>query len=318
MPTSSQAQLVYAPSSTTVSVTSRRPSHTPYPGLPPVNVLGPEIRGKTHRVHKPEDVRTVTIVIVEPKVGSKDNIHWQAPGGNVQIIDEKPDFRQHAQSKVGSLENLYWSSPGGHVRIENRHLTFRENAKSKVGSLDNISHVPQPSHPRVVSAQPPRQRSQSRELNFQAAKPMTLSRSFEDLYAPPLLQSRLASSKGFYRTTSFGYLAPTKYSKIQSKIGSLDNIHHIPGGGESRIVDEKIPVRKFKKAQSKVGSLENIHHKPGGGNVMIVDVPLRLRPHSKVGSLDNINHQPLGGNVLIVDEPILYKTRAELARAAHG
>lgn len=52
---------------------------------------------------------------------------------------------------------------------------------------------------------------------------------------------------------------------VTSKVGSLDNKDHKPGGGDKKIESQKL---KF-QAQSKVGSKDNIKHKPGGGEVKV-------------------------------------------------
>lgn len=51
----------------------------------------------------------------------------------------------------------------------------------------------------------------------------------------------------------------------QSKIGSLENKDHKPGGGDKKIESQKVAF----KAQSKVGSKDNIKHKPGGGEIQV-------------------------------------------------
>lgn len=54
-------------------------------------------------------------------------------------------------------------------------------------------------------------------------------------------------------------------------------------------------------AKSKIGSLENATHKPGGGNLKIeeVKVDFRAKAKPKIGSLDNATHQPGGGDVKV-------------------
>lgn len=52
---------------------------------------------------------------------------------------------------------------------------------------------------------------------------------------------------------------------IKSKVGSLDNINHTPGGGQKKIFNAKIDFKS--KASSKVGSTEKLNHTPGGGRV---------------------------------------------------
>ncbi|KAG7260233.1 hypothetical protein CRUP_014504, partial [Coryphaenoides rupestris] len=47
-------------------------------------------------------------------------------------------------------------------------------------------------------------------------------------------------------------------SHVTSKCGSLDNIHHRPGGGNVRIETVRLDFKD--KAQAKVGSLDNALH----------------------------------------------------------
>ncbi|KAF5893923.1 microtubule-associated protein tau-like isoform X1, partial [Clarias magur] len=81
-------------------------------------------------------------------------------------------------------------------------------------------------------------------------------------------------------------------SSVQAKCGSKANIRHTPGGGNVQIVNKKMDLSNV---QSKCGSKANIHHKPGGGNVEIKTEKLDFKAQSKVGSLDNIGHTPGGG-----------------------
>lgn len=54
-------------------------------------------------------------------------------------------------------------------------------------------------------------------------------------------------------------------------------------------------------AQSKIGSLANAHHKPGGGNKKIEEVKLDFKGKAKpkIGSLENADHKPIGGDVKV-------------------
>ncbi|KAI1701548.1 tau and MAP protein, tubulin-binding repeat domain-containing protein [Ditylenchus destructor] len=118
---------------------------------------------------------------------------------------------------------------------------------------------------------------------------------------------------------------PLKFN-VSSKIGSLQNASHVPGGGNVRIenrkinykenakprIEDKVSVQIPKsekkimtqklewKAAPKIGSLQNFGHKPGGGDVQIFNKPVEINNvRSKVGSLDNVDHKPAGGNVKI-------------------
>ena len=136
-------------------------------------------------------------------------------------------------------------------------------------------------------------------------------------------------SKGFYEP----YLPPIKpkYGAVESKVGSLDNYNHIPGGGE-----HKIPTFKLKwEAESKIGSLPPtgrldgsplshgyterntlklpeitprygasadsasfslIHYTPGGS---IYIKKSKNNAKSRIGSLDNASYTSQGGDVEI-------------------
>lgn len=53
----------------------------------------------------------------------------------------------------------------------------------------------------------------------------------------------------------------------KSKIGSLENTTHKPGGGDKKIESVKLDFKD--KAKPKVGSKDNMTHKPGGGKVKV-------------------------------------------------
>uniref|UniRef100_A0A1B6JRW9 Microtubule-associated protein n=1 Tax=Homalodisca liturata TaxID=320908 RepID=A0A1B6JRW9_9HEMI len=111
---------------------------------------------------------------------------------------------------------------------------------------------------------------------------------------------------------------------VKSKIGSLQNTTHKPGGGNIKIENRKLDWRAEPRiaakndayqpgggdkkiqqvklqwnAKSKIGSLENATHKPGGGEKKIENVKLDFKDKAKpkVGSKDNIKHTPGGGNI---------------------
>ncbi|KAF0520791.1 microtubule-associated protein tau-like isoform X1 [Gigaspora margarita] len=84
------------------------------------------------------------------------------------------------------------------------------------------------------------------------------------------------------------------FSSISSRIGSLDNIDHIPKGGDKKILSIKLD---YSNVNPKIGSLENIYHVPKGGDKKIESIKLdysNVTP--RIGSLDNINHIPKGGD----------------------
>ncbi|XP_069808611.1 microtubule-associated protein tau isoform X6 [Dendropsophus ebraccatus] len=94
---------------------------------------------------------------------------------------------------------------------------------------------------------------------------------------------------------------------IKSKIGSIDNIRHQPGGGKVQIVHKKVDLTNV---QSKCGSKDNLKHTPGGGAVQITHKPVDLKHvTSKCGSMSNIHHRPGGGNIEVKSEKLDFKER---------
>ncbi|XP_031336389.1 microtubule-associated protein 4-like isoform X3 [Photinus pyralis] len=135
--------------------------------------------------------------------------------------------------------------------------------------------------------------------------------------------------------------APSPNLKVvKSKIGSLENATHKPGGGNIKIEskkidfsttssrvtakndtylpgggDKKIQQQKLNwSAKSKVGSLENTTHKPKGGDkkIDIVKLDFKENAKSKVGSKDNIKHVPGGGDVKSESEHKLEEIRRDI------
>ncbi|XKL66464.1 hypothetical protein PGB90_009884 [Kerria lacca] len=127
--------------------------------------------------------------------------------------------------------------------------------------------------------------------------------------------------------------------EVRSKIGSLENYTHKPGGGRVKIENRKLewnvqpkieaknekyaPTGGVKKipqvklqwsAKSKIGSLDNATHKPGGGDKKIETVKLDFKDKakSKVGSKDNIKHIPGGGVIKIEEQKIEVKAQSKV------
>ncbi|XP_055678596.1 microtubule-associated protein tau isoform X2 [Lutzomyia longipalpis] len=124
---------------------------------------------------------------------------------------------------------------------------------------------------------------------------------------------------------------------VKSKIGSLENASHKPGGGNVKIETKKLDIKAGSRitakndayqpgggdkkivqnklqwsARSKIGSLENAHHKPGGGNKKIESQKLEFQAKSKVGSKDYIKHVPGGGDVKIQTHKIDIKAQSKV------
>ncbi|CAG8662966.1 6074_t:CDS:2 [Cetraspora pellucida] len=115
-----------------------------------------------------------------------------------------------------------------------------------------------------------------------------------------LSQTSSNSSRGKKSRVS-PHIIPTQkndFSHVKSRVGSLDNISHIPKGGEIKIFSDK---PDFSNVGSRIRSLENIDHIPKGGDKKILSIkPDFTNVGSRVGSLENINHTPKGGDKKIL------------------
>jgi len=128
----------------------------------------------------------------------------------------------------------------------------------------------------------------------------------------------------------------------QSRIGSLSNTQHKPGGGKVKIEnrklewnaqpktkmvnenytpgggDKKIESRKLQwNAQSRIRSLDNHSHKPGGGDKRIENRKLEWSAESKINSTKNLTHKAGGGNVKIHHEKLEFKVGSRIGSLAN-
>ena len=165
------------------------------------------------------------------------------------------------------------------------------NVGSRVGSMDNYEHRPGGGTHRVPSF----------KLKWESeAKINSLPPTFRSEESPtnelklPNVTPRFGASAASGSFTSIHYtpggnvFLRKQHNNAKSRIGSLDNVSHSPGGG-----DIAIPQKKVKwKQESKIGSLDNITHLPKSSNVQIFDEKLAWKTGSKIGSLDNAEHYP--------------------------
>ena len=135
--------------------------------------------------------------------------------------------------------------------------------------------------------------------------------------APPQLQARLPPGGIFCQQrfgggNGHGLIAsilqvkiihkPMDFSHIAPRVDD-DNLNHQPGGGDVKIVDEKLQW----KAKPKVDD-DNLNHQPGGGDVKIVGEKVTWKAKPKVDD-DNLEHVPGGGDVKIVAEKVTWKAK---------
>ncbi|OCT62247.1 hypothetical protein XELAEV_18043331mg [Xenopus laevis] len=146
---------------------------------------------------------------VRSKIGSTDNIRHQPGGGKVQIVHKKVDLG-NVQSKCGSKDNLKHVPGGGAIQITHKPIDLTR-VTSKCGSFVNIHH-----------------------------KPGTTSLRDSCYWPAPIPPARptLCSPICFFSCPGGGNVElkseKLEFDKIQSKIGSLDNVTHVPGGGAKK------------------------------------------------------------------------------------
>ncbi|KAG0297296.1 hypothetical protein BGZ96_007033 [Linnemannia gamsii] len=193
-------------------------------------------------------------------------------------------------------------SPINPTRRLSKHIIPTQKAsydhvKSKVSSFENVNYA--------ARGRPSSRDSSADEGNGRSRSPSALSSSSSTSAAPTSPTSSIG------RRSSFK-IPPSKkvdYSKVQSRVGSMENINHAPQGGNLKVFSEKLNAPKV---QSKVGSMEYINHTPQGGNLKIFNEKLRApKVQSKVGSMDYINHTPQGGNLKVFSEKLSFREQAQ-------
>ncbi|XP_018565362.1 microtubule-associated protein tau isoform X3 [Anoplophora glabripennis] len=208
--------------------------------------------------------------VVKSKIGSLDNASYKPGGGKVKIESKKLDFKAagprieakndrympkggekkivhqklhwNAKSKVGSLENATYKPKGGDKKIESVKLDFKGKAKPKVGSKDNIKHQP----------------------------------GGGDIKSEAVMEEKDTGNEK--KSTKNDKDIETKKIdlNVTSKIGSLDNMKHRPGGGDKKIFDDK----DYLKQKSGISSVD----------------------HSLSGSQNSLPSQPDANKVPVADE----------------
>lgn len=187
-------------------------------------------------------------------------------------------WKNKAQALVGSLNNVHHEPGGGNKAIPRQRVAWE--ARAKVGSLDN--------------------------LNYKAGARSTTSSQSDPVRSPRRqMQAMLEASPRYGALAHCGAMGPNmhytpggaevlttrpprRFQHVRPRVGSLDNIAHVPGGGEVAL--ETRPTRW--RSEARVGSLENVHHVPSGGAVSIVNRRLSWQAKPRVGSLDNVGHKP--------------------------
>ncbi|KAF8946635.1 hypothetical protein BGZ47_011778 [Haplosporangium gracile] len=172
-------------------------------------------------------------------------------------------------------------SPTSPTRRLSKHIIPTQKAsydhvKSKVGSFENVNYA--------ARGRPNSRDSSADEGNGRSRSPSAMSSTSSTSAAP----TSPTSSTSTGRRLSFKIPASKKvdYSKVTSKVGSMENIGHTPQGGNIRIFNEKLSAPKV---QSKIDSMEYINHTPQGGNLKVFSEKLSFREQAQSKIAKEIN-----------------------------
>ena len=177
----------------------------------------------------------------------------------------KPKYK-HVESKIGSLDNYDHIPGGGAHKVPSFKLKWE--AESRIGSWPSG---------RTAAAMPYDSHTERNTLKL----PEIVPRYGATAHSGSSLSSIHYSPGGnvFIRKSKFD---------SKSQVGSLDNAHYKPHGGDVHIPSHKLNW----KSDSKVGSLHNITHLPKNSNIQVFSEKLDWQASAKIGSWDNADHKP--------------------------
>lgn len=245
-------------------------------------------------------------------------------------ISDRAGYKE-VKSKVRTFEKADHVPGGGNRKIPTFKVHW--NAEAKVGSLDNNERsIKSKSYPNSEIASGRSSHSDRRSLQLPELKPHYGARgdgvSFRSYhYTPSTLHD-------------YSSYPSSRTIEAEAKVGSLDNIHYRPKGGETKI---KLQFPTNWKSEAKVDSLEKIFHDPTGGDVTIIDMKPKWKalpkinshnyhykqhkgefvvPHfeadwknmtgSKVKSLDNKDYTPRVNNNKIYQQKLNWKKESKI------
>ncbi|KAF9183612.1 hypothetical protein BGZ50_004123 [Haplosporangium sp. Z 11] len=166
------------------------------------------------------------------------------PSSTTSVINSSPTSvpstpLSFSHSRRSSTSSTMASPPMSPTSLTRRSSKY-DHIKAKVGSMDNINYkghaVNKDDDGDVQSPTNGRSRSPSAMSSASSTTSHSTSTSRSTFKIP--------KSKKF------------DYSKVQSKVGSLEFIHHTPQGGNLRVFSEKLTFRE--QAQSKIAKEINI------------------------------------------------------------
>lgn len=149
-----------------------------------------------------------------------------------------PNLR-NVKSKIGSLDNIKYKPSGG----EKKQLLTKKLewvAAPRVGSLENTTYKPGGGVKKITT----------QKLEWKV-EPKVGDKNIG--YSPGGGQVKHGD-----REKPASVIESRKLEwkqKASSKVGSMDNVKHKPGGGQTKVKSEKIPLKD--KVSSKVGSLSS-------------------------------------------------------------
>ncbi|KAL3277627.1 hypothetical protein HHI36_012968 [Cryptolaemus montrouzieri] len=207
------------------------------------------------------------------------------PMNRIQVGSAPSPNLKEVRSKIGSLQNTTYRPGGGNVKIENKKIDLK-NVTPRI-EAKNDKYMPKGGEKKILS----------QKLQWNAKSKIG---SLENASHKPV------SSGKKIETVKLDFK-----EKAKPKVGSKDNMKHVPGGGDikneeenedlMRLVSKKIEHKKLDfQVQSKVGSLDNVKHKPKGGDKKIFDDKDYLRQMSAVSSE---NHSMSGSQNSLPSQP---------------
>lgn len=158
--------------------------------------------------------------------GKKNNfhpVHLLVSMNKIKVGNAPPPNLREVRSKIGSLSNATHKPGGGNVKIENKKLEF--NVQSRI-TAKNDNYTPGGGDKKVMNITIISGKHKSIIFLFPNA--------FQNVFHFQIISNKLQWS-------------------AKSKIGSLENASHKPGGGDKKILNFKAD---FGSAKSKVGSKE--------------------------------------------------------------
>ncbi|KAF9898569.1 hypothetical protein BX616_003860 [Lobosporangium transversale] len=248
-----------APAPTKSSISSRRASasaSTTVPKLPPFVVTTglKSTRATANEQQKPlsptarPSTATIVTATATATTGATTSI---VSAGGVTPKPLSPNNSRRSSAPAGSSVASPPKSPTSPTRRISKHIIptqklVYDHVKSKVGSFDNIDYKRgraasqtsagsadenDPNYNNSTRSRSPSARSSTSSNGTSSTSPTTTTAS---------------------RRSSFKISPPKKvdYSKVKSKVNSLEYINHTPQGGNLRIFSEKLAFRE--QAQSKI------------------------------------------------------------------